>query len=106
MGSYISNGNVDGAFIYLGFRPKFVIVKRTNATYSWMMYDTERDPSNVMNTTFFADLNNAESASDNIDFVSNGIKLRTTGNSFNGGSGSLFVYMAFAEAPFKYANAR
>jgi len=106
MGSYISNGNVDGTFIYLGFRPKFVIVKRTNATYSWMMYDTERDPSNVMNTTFFADLNNAESASDNIDFVSNGIKLRTTGNSFNGGSGSLFVYMAFAEAPFKYANAR
>ena len=105
-GSYISNANVDGTFIYLGFRPKFVIVKRTNATYSWMMYDDKRDTSNVMNTTFFADLNNAESASDNIDFVSNGIKLRTTGNSFNGGAGSLFVYMAWAEVPFKYANAR
>ena len=59
-----------------------------------------------MNTTLFANEANAESASDLIDFVSNGIKLRTTGNSFNGGSGSLFVYMAFAEAPFKYANAR
>jgi len=106
MGSYISNQSTDGTFIYLGFRPKFVIVKRTNATYSWMMYDDKRDPFNVMNTTFFADLDNAESASDNIDFVSNGIKLRTTGNSFNGGSGSLFIYMAFAEAPFKYANAR
>jgi len=106
MGSYISNQNTDGTFIYLGFRPKFVIVKRTNATYYWMMYDSERDTSNVMNTTLFANESNLESASDNIDFVSNGIKLRTTGNSFNGGAGSTFIYMAWAEMPFKYANAR
>ena len=106
MGSYISNQNTDGTFIYLGFRPKFVIVKRTNATYYWMMYDSERDTSNVMNTTLFANESNLESASDLIDFVSNGIKLRTTGNSFNGGAGSTFIYMAWAEMPFKYSLAR
>ena len=108
-GSYTGNGSSDGPFAYTGFRPAFVMIKRTDSTGAWQMYDTSRASTNVMTTTLAADLSSAESAFTggyDIDFVSNGFKPRTgPSNAINTSSGT-YIYMAFAENPFKYANAR
>jgi hypothetical protein len=104
-GSYTGNGSADGPFIYTGFRPKFIIIKCTSNADSWYMLDTSRSPYNTANQRLFADLSAAESIADNIDILSNGFKNRssTTLNNLNGGT---YIYMAFAENPFKNANAR
>ena len=107
-GSYTGNGSTDGPFVYTGFRPAFVMTKRTNSTNNWVVVDTARSPENVNDNILYANLSNAEVANETIDFdlVSNGFKLRsgTAGN--NNTSGSSYIYMAFAENPFKYSNAR
>jgi hypothetical protein len=107
-GSYTGNGSTDGPFVYTGFRPAFVMTKRTNSTNNWVVVDTARSPENVNDNILYANLSNAEVANETIDFdlVSNGFKLRsgTAGN--NNTSGSSYIYMAFAENPFKYATAR
>jgi hypothetical protein len=104
-GSYTGNGSSDGVFVYTGFRPKFIIIKCTSNADSWYMLDTSRSPYNTANQRLFADLSAAESIADNIDILSNGFKNRssTTLNNLNGGT---YIYMAFAENPFKNANAR
>ena len=105
-GSYTGNGSTDGPMIFTGMRPAFVIVKRTDSTGSWYIYDTERDPYNVMTEFLKADLNDAEGTSVGTwDYLSNGFKLRNSNAAVNG-SGATYIYMAFAENPFKYANAR
>lgn len=108
-GSYTGNGSTDGPFIYTGFRPRFLLVKRSNSsgTY-WNMYDTNRSVSNVTDDILYANLSDAEVANEAtlaFDILSNGFKARTTGTSING-NGNTYVYVAFAEAPFKFANAR
>jgi len=106
MGSYVGNGSsTDGPFVYTGFRPAFTIVKRTDTAASWMIYDSKRNPVNVIDDVLFANLANAEEVSDQIDYLSNGIKMRTTGTSFNANGGS-YIYIAFAESPFALARAR
>jgi len=102
-GSYTGNGNADGTFIYTGFKPAFVIHKRTDTGASWMMYDNKRQTINPKDQTLFADLNNAESGGDAVDFLSNGFKQRSTGASQNA-SGGTYIYMAFAEAPLVGTN--
>ena len=104
-GSYTGNGSNDGPFVYTGFRPKFVIFKRTNAVSDWVIYDSTRNTYNVVNTYLQADLSAAEGTLTSCDFVSNGFKVRSTDVSFNG-SGDTYIYAAFAENPFKNANAR
>ena len=106
-GSFTGNGNVDGPFIYTGFRPAFTMIKRTDSTANWFMYDNKRDPSNIVDEGLFADIVNSETTQTNgmIDYVSNGFKIRNTGTAMNASSGT-FSYMAFAEFPFKYSNAR
>jgi hypothetical protein len=107
-GSYIGNASVDGPFIWCGFRPKAVIFKcTTTGALSWIMEDTARSDGNVVQKYFSADLNVAESDSSvgAVDFLSNGFKLRTTNGNWNN-SGGTYVFLAFAETPFKYANAR
>jgi hypothetical protein len=102
-GKYTGNGSTDGTFVYCGFRPAFVVTKRTNSTSSWSMWDTARDTFNVANKDLAANAANAEPAdSISIDILSNGFKLRTTGNP--NASGGTYVYMAFAENPFGGAN--
>jgi hypothetical protein len=100
-GSYLGNGLTDGAFVYTGFKPAFVILKKYNTSDdSWVILDNQRDPYNVVNSRLFADLVNSESTStDMVDFLSNGFKLRTSGSAYNG-SGIGYFYMAFAENPF------
>jgi len=108
IGSYTGNGSTDGTFVYTGFRPAWLMVKRTDTTCSWVIVDSVRDPINVAGKRIFADSNLGEFTNvDNPDLVSNGFKVRigSTDNCANALNGT-YIYMAFAEAPFKYANAR
>jgi hypothetical protein len=103
-GSYTGNGSTDGPFIYLGFRPKFILVKRTDTTDDWVLIDSARDPYNADTHSLFPDLSNAEGTAVTVeDMLSNGFKCRSTAQNVSGGT---YIYMAFAENPFKYANAR
>ena len=102
IGVYTGNGSTDGSFVYTGFKPAFVILKRTNATQEWQMYDTERDPFNVSNHRLQPNSSAAESiltSDNNLDFLSNGFKLRQANGGMNA-SGAPYIYMAFAENPF------
>ena len=101
-GSYTGNGSTNGTFVYTGFKPAFVILKRTNATQEWQMYDTQRDSYNVADHKLETNSSNAESiltGNNNLDFLSNGFKLRQANGGMNA-SGSTYIYMAFAENPF------
>ena len=105
MGSYTGNGSTNGTFIYTGFKPAFVIAKNTSATGVWRMWDNKRDVDNLNTANFQANASNAEynDPSVGIDFLSNGFKPRSTDSSYNG-SGSNYIYMAFAEAPLVGTN--
>ena len=105
-GIYTANESTDGVFIYLGFRPAWAMIKRT-AGNGWAIQDSVRSPFNQVNNLLQANETNTEYTTDvKMDFLSNGIKMRNDSGFFNHVSGDTFIYMAFAEAPFKYANAR
>tara|TARA_R100001509_G_scaffold160379_1_gene128093 strand:- start:105 stop:1175 length:1071 start_codon:yes stop_codon:yes gene_type:complete len=100
-GSYTGNGNADGTFVYTGFKPAFVIVKQTNASgEGWHILDNKRSGANGDMERLLANSSNAESNySGNLDLLSNGFKTRINDAGVNG-SGSTYIYMAFAENPF------
>lgn len=99
-GKYKGNNNANGPFIQLGFRPAFFILKRYSSTGNWLIYDNKRDTLNEVLTYLVANDTDASStASDGIDFLSNGVKIRRTGVSWNG-DGDDYLYIAFAENPF------
>jgi hypothetical protein len=108
-GSYTGNGSTDGPFVYLGFRPRWILVKRTDSTGDWYIYDTSRNTFNLVTQVLFADLSDAEStyAAPNpvIDILSNGFKQRGT-YPHNNASGGTYIYAAFAENSFNYSLAR
>jgi hypothetical protein len=104
-GSYTGNGSTDGPFIYLGFRPKWLFTKRTDSTSNWQQVDSSRNPINVTGAPLYPNLANAESGTSDLDLLSNGFKCRSANSDANA-SGGTYIYMAFAENPFKYANAR
>jgi hypothetical protein len=105
-GSYTGNGSADGPFVYTGFRPAFVLVKGSSFSSNWIMWDTARDPYNMTVNRLLANGSNADSSGFNydIDILSSGFKLRAAGE-INGNT-QTFIYMAFAENPFKIALAR
>jgi hypothetical protein len=105
-GSYTGNGSTDGTFVYTGFKPKFVMMKRTDGVGNWWIFDTARDTYNVMTQGLYADTSAVEANNGaTVDYLSNGFKLRlaTYQPNTNGGT---FIYMAFAETPFKNSLAR
>jgi hypothetical protein len=105
-GSYTGNGSADGPFIWCGFRPRWIMFKRTDSTENWYVYDTARDTYNVVGSRLYANLTNAELGSQtDLDLLSNGVKIRRNDTPFNA-SGGTYIFAAFAETPFKYANAR
>ena len=104
-GSYTGNGSTDGPFVYLGFRPKFIMFKRTDSANVWSILDTSRDPYNVANLSLQPSNSIAEETGKNVDFLSNGFKQRQADPGWNA-SGGTYIYAAFAENPFKYALAR
>jgi len=102
-GSYTGNGNVDGTFVYTGFKPSFVICKKSNNTEDWGIWGFY-PAYNVIDRFLYGNASNAEYTSISPgDFLSNGFKLRTSDGKFNN-SGDTYIYMAFAEAPFVNSN--
>jgi hypothetical protein len=99
MGSYVGNGSANGTFVYTGFKPAFVMLKRTNDTAHWQMQDSKRIGFNPENERLYASDPAAEQTINFIDLLSNGFKCITTDAGANG-SGDNFIYMAFAENPF------
>ena len=104
-GSYKGNGLSSGTFVFTGFRPAWVLVKNISTAYSWDLNDNKRDPHNVCEKVLSPNLSDAEATATSMDFLSNGFKLRVNNNSQNR-SGDTFIYLAFAESPFKYSRAR
>ena len=116
IGSWQNNNSTDGAFVYLGFKPRFILLKNTDATEAWYIQDSVRQTYNYgPGTSNFLNPNSAaleagaiSGANAGIDFLSNGFKIRTT----NPAAGEIgfgtrnYIYLAIAEVPFKYANAR
>ena len=108
-GSYIGNGNADGAFIYTGFKPAFFLYKLSSANgQNWTIHDNKRIGYNPVGHLLHPDLSNAESNQQSgslyvSDFCSNGIKIRGTDSNING-SGNTYIYMAFAEHPLVSSN--
>ena len=114
LGAYTGNGNADGPFVFTGFRPAWIMTKRTNGgSQNWLIHDTKRDPHNVANKKLAPNSNYQEnnasyigsSSQDTIDILSNGFKMRSNNNHTNI-SGGTFIYLAFAESPFKNSRAR
>ena len=103
-GTYIGNANADGNFVHLGFKPAFVIVKKSSATDNWFLFDNKREGYNPLNDALRPNLNNAELdlAGVGMDLLSNGFKLRSGDDDLN--DSNTFVYMAFAEAPLVNSN--
>ena len=96
-GSYTGNGNADGTFVYTGFKPAWIMVKKTNGTEAWFIADSKRTPINPNDDILEADHPAAEGASTTLDLLSNGFKFRhENGNA----SGDSYIYWAFAEHPF------
>lgn len=103
-GKYTGNGSSDGTFVFTGFRPAWVMMKRTDSSGNWFITDNKRDTFNEVTKDLQPNNSNAETDNPNfLDFLSNGFKLRTTGTSVNSGT---IIYYAFAESPFKNSRAR
>jgi hypothetical protein len=104
MGSYTGNGSTNGSTVWCGFSPAFVLIKST-ASGVWRLWDNKRDALNPNTANFQPNASDAEydHSSVAIDFLSSGFKARSTDSSYNG-SGTSYVYMAFAEAPFVNSN--
>lgn len=104
-GSYTGNGNANGPFINLGFRPALVIIKCSSAVANWVMFDDRRNGYNVDNNGLFPNLANAENTTDYIDMLSNGFKIRANLADVNTNAAT-YIYAAWAENPFNYALGR
>jgi hypothetical protein len=109
-GSYTGNGSADGPFIYTGFRPRFLMIKRTDtAGNNWVILDTSRDTYNAAGLYLYPNLSAAEddyrASTGPIDILSNGLKQRSTLSNVNA-SGGTYIYACFAENPLRYSNAR
>ena len=105
-GSYVGNNSTDGPFIYTGFRPAFVLLKRKDNQFGgeWSIFDTTRSTSNPATLLLAADITNSERTDLAFDFLSNGFKIRNTGD-WQNQSGGDYIYAAFAESPFGGENA-
>jgi hypothetical protein len=108
VGSYTGNGNANGPFVHCGFKPAWVMIKRTDSAENWWVLDNKRNPYNAVDTALRPNATAADVVSPTKyeqDFVSNGIKLKTADLDVNA-SGGTYIFLAFAESPFKHSHAR
>ena len=104
-GVYAGNGNANGPFVYTGFKPAWVMVKKVNDSHSWYIQygstniDSGDQGSNPVKSSLQANSNSADATENSMDFLSNGFKIKTSGNGHNTDNGT-YIYMAFAEHPF------
>ena len=105
-GNYTGNGSTDGTFVHTGFKPAWVMIKRSSGTGNWLLFDNKRDTDNLVSKLIFPNDSSAEqdlTAQTPLDFISNGFKLRNsnlTGDTNINISGSTYIYMAFAKSPY------
>ena len=99
-GTYQGNGSSHGPFVYLGFKPAWLMYKRSSDTGNWRILDNRRNIHNIVDKELYADSNSAEAEDDQIDFFSNGFQLRNGSSVGQNGNNSTYIYMAFAESPF------
>ena len=104
VGSYEGNNNTDGVFIYTGFKPAYFMCKNVDSIANWDISTGKIPGYNQIDDRLRANLSNAEESTGYIDFVSNGVKMRNINGSQN--AAETFIYLAFAESPFKTSNAR
>jgi hypothetical protein len=105
-GKYNANDNADGPFQYCGFRPRLLVIKKLVSGDGWGVWDSERGKFNVIDNILNWHLTNAESSNSayNIDFVSNGFKIRSNNAQINHTSYDPYVWVAWGDVPFKYSN--
>lgn len=104
--TYTGNGSSDGTFVYCGFKPRYIMIKRYDTSgNSWSVFDTARSPYNISNGTLRPDSDISQVSADFGDFLSNGFKLRGTNSDWNT-NGATYLYAAFASNPFNYALAQ
>ena len=96
-GNYTGNGSVNGPFIYTGFKPSFIIIKRTDTVNDWLVFDNKRDIDNIVENKVNANSSDAETINSALDFLSNGFKLKNTGINFNA-IGGAYIYMVFGQS--------
>jgi len=96
-GKYTGNGNADGPFTYTGFKPAFVMIKRTDAVKNWYINDNKRNGYNPSNPYLSPNLNAAETGGTEINILSNGFKITASGTGHNQSGGS-YIYMAFGQS--------
>ena len=101
-GLFRGNANADGAYIHLGFRPAWIMIKSSTAGEHWNIHDNKRDPFNVCDKGLKANTSGVDDDNDRLDFLANGFKHRSTSGGYN--SDNRFVYYAFAESPFVNSN--
>ena len=106
IGTYEGNNDNDGTFVFTGFKPAFLIIKDIDSAGEWSMYDSARTPVNPMTKNIRADEDSQENdhTVNSLDFLANGFKLRDDDAGKN--AARTYLYIAIAERPFKYANAR
>jgi hypothetical protein len=105
-GSYVGNGDPDGPFVYCGFKPAWLMVKRTNGTENWLIDNSSSSSTNPIDKWLHPNLSNVEGGGVvHMDFLSNGFKHRFNGADTNS-SGGTYIFAAFAESPYKYANSK
>jgi len=103
-GSYVGNGNVVGAFVYTGFRPAYVMAKRSDGADNWLIWDNKRLGYNESNMWIYANLSLVEGPTYSyINILSTGFQLTTTDTGWNAAAGS-YIYMAFADSPIVNSN--
>ena len=105
VGVYVGNGNANGVFVWTGFRPAWIMQKKSSGTGHWHIWDNTRNPSNEVTRYLSADETANEYTDGGIDILSNGFKARKSGTGLNANAAT-YIYLAFAEQPFKFANAR
>jgi hypothetical protein len=106
-GSYVGNNSADGPFVYCGFKPAWVLIKKTNGSgnENWRLLDSSRCPGNQNNKQLLPSSSSSETTETGMDFLSNGFKLRDS-DAHQNQDGSTYIFAAFAESPFQTANAK
>ena len=109
IGAYLANGSAYGPIIYLGFRPAWIMIKRIGSTDDWRIYDNKRSNYNDKTATLYANWYLAEyttAGANEIETNANGFRIANNNAGYNSSNTESYLYIAFAEIPFKYANAR
>jgi hypothetical protein len=100
--SFTGNGSTDGVFVFTGFLPRLILLKRTDTTGNWYLWDTARNTYNVLGEELYPNLSNAATSATGLDVLSNGFKMRNSTAGFNA-SGGTYIGFAWAANPFKYS---